>query len=465
MKMLWVHRALRATVAPMTAAVPALILAVIAAPGSSLAQSLDESLIAAYDSNPTLLAARAELRSVNEGVPQELSNYRPSVFADGFAGIQRINVAGTDGPENTNPLEAAVNAEQPLYRGGRTVAGVARAESEVAAQRAVLRSVEQDVLLGAVTAYMDVWRDQAVLQLTINNEQVLARQLEATQDRFDVGELTRTDVAQSEARLARATAQRIEAEGNLTASRAVFQEVVGFLPGTLEAPPALEGLPASERDVVGAARDDNPAVLSARFAEQAARHQVRVTTGELLPEVFLTAELLHSENEFSDDSEISQARVLAVVSIPLYQQGFVSSRVRQAKQDASRRRVEIVEARRRVEQDAIDAWEALVTARAQIRSFQSEVRSSEIALEGVREENSVGQRTILDVLDAEQELLDAQVRLVRARRDEVVAAYRIQQVQGRLTAAELGLPVDVYDAEADYLAVRDRWFGLDIPEE
>ncbi|MEE8145348.1 MAG: TolC family protein, partial [Kiloniellales bacterium] len=226
-----------------------------------------------------------------------------------------------------------------------------------------------------------------------------------------------------------------------------------------------EGLPASEQDVVGAARDDNPAVLSARFAEQAARHQVRVTTGELLPEVFLTAELLHSENEFSDDSEISQARVLAVVSIPLYQQGFVSSRVRQAKQDASRRRVEIVEARRRVEQDAIDAWEALVTARAQIRSFQSEVRSSEIALEGVREENSVGQRTILDVLDAEQELLDAQVRLVRARRDEVVAAYRIQQVQGRLTAAELGLPVDVYDAEADYLAVRDRWFGLDIPEE
>ncbi len=434
-------------------------------PSAAWSQEFFEALVAAYQTNPTLLAQRANLRAVNEGVPQELSNYRPFVSIESFAGAQHVDRNGSDGSESTTPYQASVGLAQPLYRGGRTVAGVARAESEVAAQRAVLRSVEQDVLLGAVTAYMDVWRDQAVLQLTINNEQVLARQLEATQDRFDVGELTRTDVAQSEARLARATAQRIEAEGNLTASRAVFQEVVGFLPGTLEAPPALEGLPANERDVVGAARDDNPAVLSARFAEQAARHQVRVTTGELLPEVFLTAELLHSENEFSDDSEISQARVLAVVSIPLYQQGFVSSRVRQAKQDASRRRVEIVEARRRVEQDAIDAWEALVTARAQIRSFQSEVRSSEIALEGVREENSVGQRTILDVLDAEQELLDAQVRLVRARRDEVVAAYRIQQVQGRLTAAELGLPVDVYDAEADYLAVRDRWFGLDIPEE
>ena len=434
-------------------------------PSAAWSQEFFEALVAAYQTNPTLLAQRANLRAVNEGVPQELSNYRPFVSIESFAGAQHVDRNGSDGSESTTPYQASVGLAQPLYRGGRTVAGVARAESEVAAQRAVLRSVEQGVLLGAVTAYMDVWRDQAVLQLTINNEQVLARQLEATQDRFDVGELTRTDVAQSEARLARATAQRIEAEGNLTASRAVFQEVVGFLPGTLDAPPALEGLPASEQDVVGAARDDNPAVLSARFAEQAARHQVRVTTGELLPEVFLTAELLHSENEFSDDSEISQARVLAVVSIPLYQQGFVSSRVRQAKQDASRRRVEIVEARRRVEQDAIDAWEALVTARAQIRSFQSEVRSSEIALEGVREENSVGQRTILDVLDAEQELLDAQVRLVRARRDEVVAAYRIQQVQGRLTAAELGLPVDVYDAEADYLAVRDRWFGLDIPEE
>ena len=434
-------------------------------PSAAWPQDFFEALAAAYQTNPTLLAQRANLRAVNEGVPQELSNYRPFVSVESFAGAQHIDRNGPDGSESTIPFQASVGLAQPLYRGGRTVAGVARAESEVNAQRAVLRSVEQGVLLGAVTAYMDVWRDQAVLQLTINNEQVLARQLEATQDRFDVGELTRTDVAQSEARLARATAQRIEAEGNLTASRAVFQEVVGFLPGTLEAPPALEGLPASERDVVGAARDDNPAVLSARFAEQAARHQVRVTTGELLPEVSLTAELLHSENEFSDDSEISQARVLAVVSIPLYQQGFVSSRVRQAKQDASRRRVEIVEARRRVEQDAIDAWEALVTARAQIRSFESEVRSSEIALEGVREENSVGQRTILDVLDAEQELLDAQVRLVRARRDEVVAAYRIQQVQGRLTAAQLGLSVDVYDAEADYLVVRDRWFGLDVPEE
>ena len=463
MKMLWVHRALRATVAPMTAAVPALILAVIAAPGSSLAQSLDESLIAAYDSNPTLLAARAELRSVNEGVPQELSNYRPSVFADGSAGIQRINVSGTDGPENTNPLEAAVNAEQPLYRGGRTVAGVARAESEVAAQRAVLRSVEQGVLLGAVTAYMDVWRDQAVLQLTINNEQVLARQLEATQDRFDVGELTRTDVAQSEARLARATAQRIEAEGNLTASRAVFQEVVGFLPGTLEAPPALEGLPASEQDVVGAARDDNPAVLSARFAEQAARHQIDVSRGQLLPEAFLTGEARHSEETFSKDSETDLARGLVEVTVPLYQSGLVSSQVRESKQIAIQRSREIEESSRFAERVAIESWEDLETARAQIRSFESAVRSSEIALEGVRQENAVGQRTILDVLDAEQELLDAQVNLTRARRDEIVASYEVLSAMGRLTARNLELDVGLYDPLTDYRAVRNRWYGLEAP--
>jgi TolC family type I secretion outer membrane protein len=372
-------------------------------------------------------------------------------------------VGAQGGAQTTNPLEAALNAEQPLYRGGRTVAGVARAESEVDAQRAVLRSVEQGVLLGAVTAYMDVWRDQAVLRLTVNNEQVLARQLEATQDRFEVGELTRTDVAQSEARLARATAQRIAAEGGLTASRAVFQEVVGFLPGTLDAPPALEGLPASEQEVVGAARDDNPAVLSARFAEQAARHQIDVSRGQLLPEAFLTGEARHSEEVGSKDGETDLARGLVEVTVPLYQRGLVSSQVRESKQFAIQRSREIEESSRFAERVAIESWEDLETAQARSVSFQSEVRSSEIALEGVRQENAVGARTILDVLDAEQELLDAQVNLTRARRDEIVASYQVLSAMGRLTARNLELDVELYDPLTDYQAVRNRWYGLEAP--
>lgn len=432
---------------------------------TAAAQDFYEALASAYQTNPTLLAARAELRAVNEGVPQELSNYRPFVSLDGSAGVQEIDRNQGDGSETTYPIEASVGLSQPLYRGGRTTAGVARAEAEVQAQRAILLSTEQGVLLAAVTAYMNVWRDEAVLRLTVNNEKVLMRQLEATQDRFDVGELTRTDVAQAESRLARATAERIGAEGDLTASFAVFEEIIG-IPAVSVAPPGpLEGLPASESETVSAALEGNPDIAAAVFAERAAQDRVRGSEGELYPEVSLSAELLHSENDFSRDSETNLAQVLAIVSIPLYQQGFVSSQVREDKQVANQRRIEIEQTRRRIRQDCTDAWEQLITARAQIRSFTAETRATLIALEGVREENSVGQRTILDVLDAEQEYLDAQINLTRAQRDETVAGYRVFQCLGRLTAANLALPVEVYDPDVDYQAVRNRWFGLTAPGE
>jgi TolC family type I secretion outer membrane protein len=321
------------------------------------------------------------------------------------------------------------------------------------------------VLSQAVTAYMDVWRDQAVLQLNINNERVLQRQLEATNDRFEVGEVTRTDVAQAESRLSSATADRIQAEGNLTTSRAVFQEVVGFAPGILDAPPPVGALPPSLEQTLVQARQANPAIVSATFAERAAQNQVRVVFGELLPTVSLSGELSHEEDQFTSGSESDQAAILAQVTVPLYQSGFVSSRVREAKQVANQRRLEVADIRRNVDQLAISSWQALGTARAQIDSFQSAVRATDIALDGVQQENLVGARTVLDVLDAEQEFLDARVNLVVAQRDEIVASYQVVSAIGRLTAADLQLPVDAYDPEADYEAVRDRWFGISIPEE
>jgi TolC family type I secretion outer membrane protein len=430
-------------------------------------QSLEESLATAYTTNPSLLAARARLKAVNEGVPQELSNWRPRVTVNASAGKQRTE---SDGPLNvttqkTTPLTAELGVEQSLYRGGRTVAGTRRAEASVLAERQVLTSVEQDVLLSAATSYMDVWRDQSVLQLNVSNERVLQRQLEASRDRFEVGEITRTDVAQSESRLARATADRIAAEGDLTASRAVFQEVVGIYPMLLEEPPALEGLPASQDEVIAAAAAAQPDLVSAKFTEEASRHQVRVSLGELFPEVSLNGEIGYEDETSIEDSDAEFYRILAQVTVPLYQQGLVSSRVREDKQIANQRRIEIDQAGRAAEQNAISAWEDLQTGRAQIVSFQSEVDSSRIALEGVRQENAVGARTILDILDAEQEFLDAQVSLVRARRDESVAGYAVLAAMGRLTAGNLGLPVAVYDPIKDYDAVRDKWFGLSIPEE
>jgi len=316
------------------------------------AQSLTETLAMTYEANPSLLAARAELRAVNEGVPQELSNWRPSVSISGAAGLQRIDNNFEDADteaESTEPLSGDLTIEQFLYRGGRTVAGTERAEAEVRAQRETLKSVEQTVLLQAATAYMDVWRDQSVLELNVNNEEVLRRQLQASQDRFEVGEITRTDVSQSESRLARAVATRIEAEGGLSISRAVFQEVVGVAPQLLEQPKPDLRLPAAEQQAVERARASNPAVLSTQHLEEAARRQVRAVVGELLPVVSVVGEVGHSEETSSAGSETNRAQISARVTVPIYQQGFVSSRVREAKQVASQRLLEIDEARRGAE--------------------------------------------------------------------------------------------------------------------
>jgi TolC family type I secretion outer membrane protein len=433
--------------------------------GPVSAQTFEESLATAYVGNPTLLAERAELRAVNEGVPQALSNWRPDVSATGSYGIQHENIETDliDDDETLEPFEAELGITQPLYRGGSTIAGTRRAEAEVQAERARLKSVEQSVLLDATTSFMNVWRDQAVLELNINNEKVLERQLEASQDRFDVGEITRTDVAQSESRLARATASRIESEGDLKISRAVFQEIIGVYPQLLDAPPPRDDLPTSREDVITAALDSSPDLLASRFQERAAQHEVRETIGELLPEVSLRGELSHLRDTFADGSEVNRAALTAQVSIPLYPKGVVSSRVRAAKQRTNRRRLQIDEARRDAEETAITAWEALVTARAQLDAFEAEVRATTIALEGVRQENAVGARTILDILDAEQEALDSQVNLTRAKRDEIVANFQVLFATGSLTARYLGLPVEIYNPEADYQAVRDLWYGLTPP--
>jgi TolC family type I secretion outer membrane protein len=429
------------------------------------AQTLNEALATAYASNPTLGAARAELRAVNERVPQALSNWRPSVSLSGSAGKQRIEseTSSSKIEQTTTPVVGTLSVVQPIYRGGRTLAGTQRAEHEVRAQRATLASVEQSVLLRAATAYMDVWRNQAVLKLNINNEKVLERQLQASKDRFTVGEVTRTDVAQSETRLAVATAGRIAAEGDLTASGAVYEEVVGVLPGALPAPAPVEGLPSSVEEVTALAVVQNPEILVATFSERAAERQVREVIGELLPTVQLTGTLRHSEESSQRSAESDQAQILAEVSVPLYQQGAVYSRIREAKQISSQRRIQIVETRRRIAQAATSAWEGLQTARAQIQSFESGVRSAEIALEGVEQENAVGARTILDILDAEQELLDSQVNLVRSQRDEIVAGFETLTAIGRLTGRDLALAVELYDPEIDYLKVRDKWIGLGAP--
>ena len=448
--------------------VPAAVVAAwitLAGPSAS-AQSLTEALATAYTTNPALLAARNELRAQNELVPQALSGWRPTIAGTASAGSTWAD--SRIGANQSNPRSIGIDLTQPVYRGGRTVASTRQAENLVLAQRARLVGVEENVLLNAATAYMDVVRDEAVLDLNINNEQVLARQLAASRDRFEVGEITRTDVAQSEARLAGATAGRITAEGALAASRARYVEVIGDAPGTLETPPIVTSLPGSLEEAIEVASAANPDVVAADYVERAARDGVDVVFGELLPTVSVRTGLSYQQepSPFSNTTgDEKLADVEAQVTIPLYQAGDVASRVREAKKRASQRRLEMAQQRRTASQIATTAWEALSTARAQITSFQAQVRSDEIALEGVREEAQVGSRTVLDVLDAEQELLDARVNLVRAKRDEIVAGFQILQAVGNLTARDLNLPVEYYDYQADYLEVRNKLWGTSVTEE
>lgn len=430
------------------------------------AQSLEEALAQAYLGNPTIEAQRAQLRATDELVPQALSGYRPSAEANASVGWQDQNARAATGTvdRTTRPASVGIAVTQPLYRGGRTVAATNRAESLVQAQRAALLSTEQSILLDAATAYLDVVRDQAVVELNISNVQVLERQLEAFSDRFSVGEITRTDVSQADARLARAVADRIQAEGLLQASRAVFARVVGTPPGELDSPVLRFELPASLDETITLAQSNNPSVVAAQFSERAALYAVDQVRGEMLPEVGLRGAVGRNWEPQTGIDRSDAASITAQVTIPLYQSGAVSSRVREAKHEAGRRRIEIEESRRQSIENAIRAWEALTTGQAGIRSRQTQVEAAEIALEGVRQEAAVGARTALDILDAEQELLDARVSLVRAQRDEIVATFQILAAIGQLTARQLGLPVEYYDYEDYYRAVRDKWYGTDLPQ-
>lgn len=434
------------------------------APLDLRATTLEEAMARTYENNPTLQAARAQLRATDEQIAQAKSLRRPTVDITGQAGPESVDSDISDSGTSLNGT-VALNLNQPLYRGGSIDASISQADNVILAQRETLSSVEQQVLLQAVTAFSNVVRDEAVLELTQKNVEVLTRQLEATRTRFDVGELTRTDVAQAESRLAGAQAEEIAAEGQLTTSRAVYRQIVGEEAVDLEASKPPTDLPSAEAETV-AESSNNPDLTAAKFLERAARDGIDVVFGELLPRVDLVGRVQALDREATEAGMYeNSAGVFLQVRIPLYQGGGVSSRVRESKQIVSQRRQQVFEQQRATEQQATSSWRALETARAQITSFQSQVEATRVALEGVREEANVGARTILDVLDAQQEYLVAQVNLVRAERDEVVAAYQVLAAVGRLTAAGLGLPAAPYDVIRHYDEVKDKFWGTEIGTE
>jgi outer membrane protein len=429
--------------------------------GVARGQTLQEALSQAYANNPTLQTARAQLRVVDENVPQALSGWRPSVTIAGSAGYNSgtARSRGFYADQDRQIASAQATVTQPIYNGGRTVAGTRRAENQVLAQRARLIGTEQQVFSDVVSAYVAVIRDQETLRLNVNNVQVLQRQLDATNERFRVGEITRTDVAQAESRLAGARASRANAEGTLQTSRATFARLVGTAPERLVAPQPLSTPVANAREAASMASVNAPNVVAALFDEAAARDQIDLQFSTLLPQVSLQAQTYRSDNSTQPHTRGTGEQVTATLSVPLYQGGAEHAAVRQARQQAQQARQVVDDQRRAAMQQATQAWEGLSSARAQVDSVRAQIRAAEIALDGVQREAVVGSRTTLDVLNAEQELLNGRVTLVQALASVVTNSYVLAGAIGRLTARDLALPVPLYDMEAYYRTVRSKWFG------
>jgi outer membrane protein len=433
--------------------------------GGAQAMTLQEALAAAYNNNPTLLAQRARLRESDEGVPQALSGWRPTVQFTGSAGVQRNETTGT-GERTLTPRTLDLNVTQPLYNGGRTTAATSQAENTVRATRALTLATEQQIMLSAVTSYLDVVQNQAVLELSINNEQVLRRQLEATQDRFRVGEVTRTDVSQAEATLATATATRVQAEGTLENTRAAFERFIGEPPGLLEPPKERPVLPTSRAEAASLAARNNPNVISAQFNEAAARDAVGVVRGQLLPQISIVGDIGKGQETTTNiqNRTTNTASVIARMTMPLYEGGQIYSQTRQANETVGERRSQIDDTRRQSVQTAQSDWETLQANRAQVEALKVSVRANEVAAEGVQQEALVGARTVLDVLTAEQTLFSSRVSLVQAQHNEAVAEFSVSADIGRLTALDLNLPVQPYDFDKHYKAVRNKWIGFGSSE-
>jgi len=461
----------RATVAQATPARPKPVVTTPAPPPSQpgVPHTLSEALAATYSTQPQLLAERAKLRATDENVPQALAGWRPTVVLAGTAGygdgMSRAfsNASGGFLNAQTDRLIGTAQAtlSQPIYNGGKTSANVNRAKNQVIAERATLLSQEQTSFGNVVNAYVGVIQAQQLLALNINNEQVLAKQLQATNDRFRVGEITRTDVAQAEAALAGATAQRQTSEGNLLTARGTYQQVVGYYPpGDLVEPQPLALPLKNEQDATALAAHNNPAVVTALFNDAAAKDQVDVAFSQLLPQVSLQGQVFQNNNNAARSSQVNGYQAVVQLSVPVYQGGAEYSAVRQAKQQQQQTSKLVDDARRTAVQNAVQAWETLVAARASADSTREQIRANQIALEGVEREAIVGSRTTLDVLNAQQALLTSQVTLVQNLAQLITASYQVAAAIGRLTARDLHLPVPLYDDTAYYNAVKDKWAGL-----
>jgi outer membrane protein len=444
---------------------------------SSRAETIDQALALAYQNNPQLNSQRAVVRATDETVPQALSGYRPTVIATGAIGEQWTNSEsrtvsqGSTGLSTSEawsgltgytPSSVGVTVRQTLHDGLQTANRTRLAESNTSAAREVLRVIEQTVLVGATTAYMDVLRDGALLQLQRRNVEVLQEQVRQARVRFDLREVTRTDVAQAESRLALGRAAVLGAQAQYAKSKASYRQVIGVEVASLTAASPVDRLlPSRLVNAIETARSHHPNVGIAMFGIDGAVLQVKINAGLLYPTVGLVGGANYNwESDLSTAVQQFNAFAKAQISVPIYQGGSEYALIRQAKETVAQKRFDLDAARDAVQQNVVQTWAQLEAAKAQIQATQAQVAAAEVALNGVREEARSGQRTTLDVLNAQQELVNARSALVIAQHDRVVASYTLLAAVGQLNLPKLGIRIALYDPVVHYQQVRDAWVGI-----
>src|ERR1700738_4537742 len=442
------------------------------------AETIETALARAYQNNPQLNAQRATVRQTDEGVPQALSGYRPTISANASAGKQYIDAqasipgllpGGSSTPisvkETFNTWSVGVNASQNLFN-AQTPNRTRAAESQVFAARETLRVIEQSVLLSAASVYMDVLRDTANLELQRDNIRVLQRTLKVTQDRYDAGAVTPTDVDQAQAQLASGETSLHSAESTLMTTKANYRRIIGIEPHDLSpGMPVDRFSPRTFEAAVAQSLSQNPSVTAAMYDVDVAQLQVRIAEAGLYPTLALQGSAQLQQFNSNDASlRLFNSTVQAKLTVPIYQGGSEYSAIRQNKETAGQQRLSLDQVRDQVRANVTQYWDQLDATKAQTEAADRQVTYSESALTGVRNEAQAGQRTTLDVLNALQALLNARVNLISAQHDRVVASYNVLSAVGRLSPAVLGLPARIFDPGGHFLQVRDNWFGLRTPD-
>jgi len=445
-----------------------LVSATALSPLAASAETITGALAKAYQYNSQLNAARAGVRVTDEGVAIAKSGWRPTVT--GSSSIDYTSTHAQGATQNITTGSFGVQINQTLFDGFQTKNNVAAAESQVKASVESLRNTEENILFNAASAYMDVIRDRQVAALTEQNLQFLTEQARAARSRFEVGEGTRTDVAQADASRATAVAQLSAARATALASAATYHQIVGDEPGKLKAASPLgKLLPGNLDSALAVASAEHPAILATQHLVDAAAFSVKSSEGALLPQVTASAGISDNYSHAAPDIRGSNgtstsANIGATLTIPIYSGGRTSALVRQNKESLGEARIQVDVSRDQVRQAVVSAWTQYVAARESVDANRQVIDAAQLALNGVIEERNVGQRTTLDVLNAQNAVITARINQASSERDVVVASYAILSAMGRLSVDRLGLPVTKYKPEEHYNAVKDKWFGLRTPD-